>query len=161
MTKEFAEYFYIQNIGRAVHVQQIITCFMNDNDTLLFIGHNRYPDYEILYKDYGIFNTEDRVVFENDEWVFPFERPMPPRKTIWYEPRGDNEVLATLKNNMLFACMVIQRNASFQEYSYILHAIEEIDYMTLGIYCNVKGDFMTRVLPKIQPLLKDDMKLVE
>ncbi|MBU7315018.1 hypothetical protein [Paenibacillus oleatilyticus] len=87
----------------------------------------------------------------NDAWVFP--------TLVWYEVSGFREIEESMGINNLFTCVILQKDDEFIDHSYVLSLRESIDSYVLIVDEKREGDFVRRVLPKIECFFTEDVKL--
>lgn len=80
---------------------------------------------------------------------------------MWFEPRNKDEVCKVIEEDYLFGCIVVPKNClNVGDFKYTIHTVEEPEKYSLYIYSKEPQDFLTRVAPKIRPLLKEGMELL-
>jgi hypothetical protein len=141
-----------QEVGSVNEIVYFLNCFVNDNQKLLFAFSGDLNSIDSAIHKKLVF---DRTAYINNEWVLPWD---PPKKrlpsTHWICPIGKEEVIEAIKMNQLFLCVIVDKQGTFQEYSYVLRHIEEDTSFSLCFTEKREGDFQRNVLPKIKQFLK-------
>ncbi|UED73386.1 hypothetical protein [Brevibacillus sp. DP1.3A] len=148
-----APYGVIENfeeIGSIKDIVNFLECFIDNDEMLLFAFSEDINSIDTVSHRKLI---EDRTMFINNEWVFPWE---PPQKGVpsinWYAPVGTIEVIDAIKINQLFLCVVLDKKKTFQEYTYMIRKIEEDASFTLCFTEKRSQHFQKYVFPKIKQL---------
>ncbi|KJB85403.1 hypothetical protein AZ66_24845 [Paenibacillus sp. E194] len=92
---------------------------------------------------------QNRVIFETDEAVYPFEEKRRDRQTKWCEVTSFSEFDLLLKNDILFECLIHPKKGNFTDYSFALYVQENMDGYSLVVCEKNIGEFERMVLPKI------------
>lgn len=74
---------------------------------------------------------------------------------IWYEPKGDEEILYAMKYMYFYTCVIINKDSEFNEFSYGLIYYETASGYDLAILERETGSFMKDVYPKINDLINN------
>jgi hypothetical protein len=95
-----------------------------------------------------------RTVFVNNEWISVIKEEIinKPSHIIWYEPRNQEEVKKAMDIDEFYTCIVLNKNAEFNNFLYALKYHETASDFRLRIIEKKEGDFFQNVLPKIEKI---------
>ncbi|WP_055666118.1 hypothetical protein [Desnuesiella massiliensis] len=150
---DFCDYSdYLQNIVN------IINCFIDDSVIVFPIEEHFFNDEEYEINRSFI---RDRIILTNKVWIcntplFSDECP----NIIWYIVRSNEELIDALKIEQNFNCALIPNNCIIEEATYILNSNEDDEFNSLSIREKNKGDFLHKVLPKLEFYFKKKIEIV-
>ncbi|MGC5324646.1 hypothetical protein [Brevibacillus sp. SYSU BS000544] len=157
MSRYYLNNFYVGKIPIEERIK-IMLSFLEQGDSLLFFHTKDHLEKHCTHQEKAF--IQPRIKFINNEWVFPWgTQPLQKNTLVWYQVIGFNEVMESLGINNLFTCIIVQKNDEFKNHSYVLSLRESVDSFVLIIDEKRKGDFMSRVLPKIKCYFTEDVKL--
>ena len=150
----------IEEIETLEEVADILSCFVNEEDILLF----SIDEENLLNIPHdGTRYFEERTMFRNNEWVLPHApiSTTSPRFQLWYRPLDRDEIVETLKRDYYGClCVVIKKGSDFKDLTLILNIFEGQECEVLSIEDRSQRDFISLVLPRLQELLKEQLDVV-
>ena len=150
--------YYVKNIyskskeENYIEILNILLAFIGTGDQLLF-KTNGMTQFET-------FSVYERKVFENSEWVYPYDPPMGYYSNeIWYAPRSNEEIKEIIQEDWYFTCVVHKIGRQFSERLFVLQLIEESDFCAIAIYCK-KQSLFKEVLPRLQIFIRNGLEII-
>lgn len=172
--EDVIEYELEQNISKILQKYKL----NYDGDIRKYLSELKYADLnnnkcEILDKvKYEIFESvffneppfrkifvKERVVYTNFALLEEDGLKMINTSNVWYLPRNHQEVIYTMKMEVDYTCIIIDKNKNFIEYMYGLLYVESADNYDLVIQVKNEEDFIDRVFPKISDLIKENSEI--
>lgn len=139
-------------------IMDILNCFLNDNLSIVFCILEQNLD---AYEEERSF-IEERTICVNDEWIFNYPKPNGESPLVrWFKPIGKLELLRVLKYDMLFTCIILNKELDIDSGLYIISCEEEWEYNELFIKELKNGDFLDNVLPKVELSLGESLEIVD
>lgn len=150
----FKELEYEENIAN------IISCFLENDYMVLFPIEEKFFNNDKYLINRGF--IKDRAVFVNKEWIYniPVKDNNYPN-IIWYRTTNKEELIEVISNDLCFNCVIIKPEDDIKESIYILNSNEDEEFNSLTIREKNKGDFLIKVLPKLQQLLRNRLEILD
>lgn len=103
--------------------------------------------------------VKERVIYTNYAFLEEDGLHMIDTSNIWYLPKNRQEVLYTMKMEVDYTCVIVDKKQEFLEYTYGLLYVESADNYDLVIQVKNNEDFIDRVLSKISNFIIDNNKI--
>lgn len=103
--------------------------------------------------------VKERVIYTNYAFLEEDGLHMIDTSNIWYLPKNRQEVLYTMKMEVDYTCVIVDKKQEFLEYTYGLLYVESADNYDLVIQVKNNEDFIDRVLSKIYNFIIDNNKI--
>lgn len=103
--------------------------------------------------------VKERVIYTNYAFLEEDGLHMIDTSNIWYLLKNRQEVLYTMKMEVDYTCVIVDKKQEFLEYTYGLLYVESADNYDLVIQVKNNEDFIDRVLSKIYNFIIDNNKI--
>lgn len=103
---------------------------------------------------------EDRIIFENKMFIDDEGIKNGTSSSIWYMPKNTREIIQSMKDEVDYKCIILNKDVDISKYSYALSYQETEDNYDLLIFdrCN---SFAKQVLPILERYDKNIIKLLK
>ncbi len=152
--------YFLEDIPYNRYSQELfdfLFCFPEKDEVFLFSFYEE--NFNVMDDEYKKF-LEERTVFFSDEWLYNVESYGRRSFNRWFIVLDKEDMAKTIEQEFWFLCVVVKKGGSLQDASYV---IEMGDYEgpLLIITEKNEGDFLTRVLPKIQEVVSQNIEIVQ
>lgn len=103
--------------------------------------------------------VKERMIYMNYAFLEEDGLHMVDSSNIWYLPKDRNEIIYSMKMEVDYTCVIINKNKNFFEYTYGLLYVESADNYDLIIQVKNDEDFIDRVLSKISNIIIDNSNI--